>query len=95
VCFWYIPPSLRGRPPGPDRDARLHQVRTISGSSGGPSVHWRRKDVLTLRFSAGGSSDQRQDDGEGLRHDWLSAFGRQSQFLQMRVLKSRNTARGH
>ncbi|XP_056276501.1 glutamate decarboxylase 1 isoform X2 [Pseudoliparis swirei] len=26
VCFWYIPPSLRGRPPGPDRDARLHQV---------------------------------------------------------------------
>ncbi|XP_034410597.1 glutamate decarboxylase 1 isoform X4 [Cyclopterus lumpus] len=26
VCFWYIPPSLRGQPPGPDRDARLHQV---------------------------------------------------------------------
>uniref|UniRef100_A0A8D3D5W2 Glutamate decarboxylase 1-like n=1 Tax=Scophthalmus maximus TaxID=52904 RepID=A0A8D3D5W2_SCOMX len=26
VCFWYIPPSLRGLPPGPDRDTRLHQV---------------------------------------------------------------------
>ncbi|XP_068459729.1 glutamate decarboxylase 1 isoform X2 [Clinocottus analis] len=26
VCFWYIPPSLRGLTPGPDRDARLHQV---------------------------------------------------------------------
>ncbi|XP_040027458.2 glutamate decarboxylase 1 [Gasterosteus aculeatus] len=26
VCFWYIPPSLRSLPPGPDRDARLHQV---------------------------------------------------------------------
>uniref|UniRef100_A0A3B4YYX4 Uncharacterized protein n=1 Tax=Seriola lalandi dorsalis TaxID=1841481 RepID=A0A3B4YYX4_SERLL len=26
VCFWYIPPSLRGLPPGPDRDSRLHQV---------------------------------------------------------------------
>uniref|UniRef100_A0A3Q3KLL7 Glutamate decarboxylase 1a n=1 Tax=Monopterus albus TaxID=43700 RepID=A0A3Q3KLL7_MONAL len=26
VCFWYIPPSLRGQPPGPDRDKRLHQV---------------------------------------------------------------------
>uniref|UniRef100_A0AAX7VM38 Glutamate decarboxylase 1a n=1 Tax=Astatotilapia calliptera TaxID=8154 RepID=A0AAX7VM38_ASTCA len=26
VCFWYIPPSLRSLPPGPDRDRRLHQV---------------------------------------------------------------------
>uniref|UniRef100_A0A3Q2XVU2 Glutamate decarboxylase 3 n=1 Tax=Hippocampus comes TaxID=109280 RepID=A0A3Q2XVU2_HIPCM len=26
VCFWYIPPSLRGMPPGTDRDKRLHQV---------------------------------------------------------------------
>ncbi|KAG7489802.1 glutamate decarboxylase 1-like [Solea senegalensis] len=26
VCFWYIPPSLRGLPAGPDRDERLHQV---------------------------------------------------------------------
>ncbi|KAA8587581.1 hypothetical protein FQN60_016443 [Etheostoma spectabile] len=26
VCFWYIPPSLRDLPPGPDRDTRLHQV---------------------------------------------------------------------
>ncbi|KAG8014373.1 Glutamate decarboxylase 1, partial [Nibea albiflora] len=26
VCFWYTPPSLRGLPPGEDRDARLHQV---------------------------------------------------------------------
>ncbi|KAF0047449.1 hypothetical protein F2P81_001082 [Scophthalmus maximus] len=26
VCFWYIPLSLRGLPPGPDRDTRLHQV---------------------------------------------------------------------
>uniref|UniRef100_A0A673A1T8 Zgc:163121 n=1 Tax=Sphaeramia orbicularis TaxID=375764 RepID=A0A673A1T8_9TELE len=26
VCFWYIPPSLRGLTPGPDRDTRLHQV---------------------------------------------------------------------
>ncbi|KAG7221024.1 hypothetical protein INR49_031195 [Caranx melampygus] len=26
VCFWYIPPSLRDLPPGPDRDSRLHQV---------------------------------------------------------------------
>ncbi|XP_054610879.1 glutamate decarboxylase 1 isoform X2 [Dunckerocampus dactyliophorus] len=26
VCFWYIPPSLRSMPPGPDRDKRLHQV---------------------------------------------------------------------
>lgn len=28
VCFWYIPPSLRGLTPGPARDARLHQVST-------------------------------------------------------------------
>lgn len=27
VCFWYIPPSLRGLPRGPDRDMRLHQVQ--------------------------------------------------------------------
>uniref|UniRef100_A0A7N6BCN2 Glutamate decarboxylase 1a n=1 Tax=Anabas testudineus TaxID=64144 RepID=A0A7N6BCN2_ANATE len=26
VCFWYIPPTMRGLPPGPDRDTRLHQV---------------------------------------------------------------------
>ncbi|XP_036374781.1 glutamate decarboxylase 1 [Megalops cyprinoides] len=26
VCFWYIPPSLRGAPRGPDRDRRLHEV---------------------------------------------------------------------
>ncbi|XP_075996321.1 glutamate decarboxylase 1 [Genypterus blacodes] len=26
VCFWYVPPSLRGLQPGPDRNARLHQV---------------------------------------------------------------------
>ncbi|XP_071392249.1 glutamate decarboxylase 1 [Centroberyx affinis] len=26
VCFWYIPPSLRNLLPGPDRNARLHQV---------------------------------------------------------------------
>ncbi|KAK5859384.1 hypothetical protein PBY51_020943 [Eleginops maclovinus] len=26
VCFWYIPPSLRGLQPGTDRDMRLHQV---------------------------------------------------------------------
>ncbi|XP_029930608.1 glutamate decarboxylase 1 [Myripristis murdjan] len=26
VCFWYIPPSLRNVPPGPDRNSRLHQV---------------------------------------------------------------------
>ncbi|TKS80428.1 Glutamate decarboxylase 1 [Collichthys lucidus] len=26
VCFWYTPPSLRGLPPGEDRDTRLHQV---------------------------------------------------------------------
>ncbi|KAK5914559.1 hypothetical protein CgunFtcFv8_008992 [Champsocephalus gunnari] len=26
VCFWYLPPSLRGLQPGPDRDMRLHQV---------------------------------------------------------------------
>ncbi|KAM3605213.1 uncharacterized protein V6R79_022297 [Siganus canaliculatus] len=26
VCFWYIPPSLRDLPPGPERDMRLHQV---------------------------------------------------------------------
>uniref|UniRef100_A0A665VL67 Zgc:163121 n=1 Tax=Echeneis naucrates TaxID=173247 RepID=A0A665VL67_ECHNA len=26
VCFWYIPPSLRGMPPGPERDSKLHQV---------------------------------------------------------------------
>eukprot|EP00064_Thunnus_orientalis_P004386 superscaffoldBa00000396_g4397 len=26
VCFWYIPPSLRTLPPGPDRDTRLHLV---------------------------------------------------------------------
>ncbi|XP_006810050.2 glutamate decarboxylase 1-like, partial [Neolamprologus brichardi] len=28
VCFWYIPPSLRSLPPGPDRDRRLHQKIT-------------------------------------------------------------------
>uniref|UniRef100_A0A8C5WYG2 Glutamate decarboxylase n=1 Tax=Laticauda laticaudata TaxID=8630 RepID=A0A8C5WYG2_LATLA len=26
VCFWYIPPSLRHIPKGPERDERLHQV---------------------------------------------------------------------
>uniref|UniRef100_A0A670ZUE2 Glutamate decarboxylase 1 n=1 Tax=Pseudonaja textilis TaxID=8673 RepID=A0A670ZUE2_PSETE len=26
VCFWYIPPSLRHIPKGPERDKRLHQV---------------------------------------------------------------------
>ncbi|KAF7654318.1 hypothetical protein LDENG_00071450 [Lucifuga dentata] len=26
VCFWYLPASLRRLPPGPDRNARLHQV---------------------------------------------------------------------
>ncbi|XP_028986654.1 glutamate decarboxylase 1 isoform X2 [Betta splendens] len=26
VCFWYIPPSLRVLPPGPERDAKLHHV---------------------------------------------------------------------
>ncbi|KAM6919158.1 glutamate decarboxylase 1 [Xenentodon cancila] len=26
VCFWFVPPSLRSLPPGPDRDARLHLV---------------------------------------------------------------------
>ncbi|KAJ3595504.1 hypothetical protein NHX12_004807 [Muraenolepis orangiensis] len=26
VCFWYIPPSLRQLPPGPERDRRLHKV---------------------------------------------------------------------
>ncbi|CAL8343415.1 unnamed protein product [Merluccius merluccius] len=26
VCFWYIPPSLRKLPPGPERNRRLHKV---------------------------------------------------------------------
>ncbi|XP_064202588.1 glutamate decarboxylase 1 isoform X1 [Anguilla rostrata] len=26
VCFWYIPPSLRGIPPGAERERRLHEV---------------------------------------------------------------------
>ncbi|KAM6456851.1 glutamate decarboxylase 1-like isoform 1-T1 [Liasis olivaceus] len=26
VCFWYIPPSLRHIPKGPDREKRLHQI---------------------------------------------------------------------
>ncbi|KAJ8272629.1 hypothetical protein GJAV_G00091480 [Gymnothorax javanicus] len=26
VCFWYIPSSLRGIPPGKERDRRLHEV---------------------------------------------------------------------
>ncbi|CAB1326238.1 unnamed protein product [Coregonus sp. 'balchen'] len=26
VCFWYIPPSLRKMPPGPERNRRLHEV---------------------------------------------------------------------
>ncbi|XP_010889678.1 glutamate decarboxylase 1 [Esox lucius] len=26
VCFWYIPPSLRNMPPGPERNRRLHEV---------------------------------------------------------------------
>ncbi|KAJ8337024.1 hypothetical protein SKAU_G00382440 [Synaphobranchus kaupii] len=26
VCFWYIPPSLRGISPGAERDTRLHEV---------------------------------------------------------------------
>ncbi|XP_059913896.1 glutamate decarboxylase 1 isoform X1 [Gadus macrocephalus] len=26
VCFWYLPPSLRGLPPGPDTNRRLHEV---------------------------------------------------------------------
>lgn len=106
VCFWYIPPSLRGLPPGPDRDTRLHQVSTEldSGSSG--QVQWwsgatSNKEkrfallmvILTLYVSVGGSLDQRQDDGEGLCTDWLSAFGRQSEFLQVCVLQSCHRAR--
>ncbi|XP_009473820.1 PREDICTED: LOW QUALITY PROTEIN: glutamate decarboxylase 1-like [Nipponia nippon] len=26
VCFWYIPPSLKGRPSGPEWDKLLHQI---------------------------------------------------------------------
>ncbi|XP_062337685.1 glutamate decarboxylase 1 [Osmerus eperlanus] len=26
VCFWYLPPSLRTLPPGPERNRRLHEV---------------------------------------------------------------------
>lgn len=27
VCFWYIPPSLRGMPDGDERREKLHRVR--------------------------------------------------------------------
>uniref|UniRef100_A0A8C4KMY1 Uncharacterized protein n=1 Tax=Dromaius novaehollandiae TaxID=8790 RepID=A0A8C4KMY1_DRONO len=30
VCFWYIPPSLKGRPDGPERTKLLHQVMFIT-----------------------------------------------------------------
>ena len=31
VCFWYLPPSLRGLPPGPDTNRRLHEVSPGAG----------------------------------------------------------------
>lgn len=125
VCFWYIPPSLRGLPPGPDRDTRLHQVstehqwffwtRSVMVRHHCFILYWKLKmgeksfketDKKKNRVSyswwwssqyvyAGSSSDQSQDDGERLSSDWLSAFGSQSQFLQVCVLQSCHTARGH
>ncbi|XP_043921106.1 glutamate decarboxylase 1-like isoform X2 [Protopterus annectens] len=29
VCFWYIPPSIRGIPKGPERNRRLHQFAAL------------------------------------------------------------------
>lgn len=44
VCFWYIPPSLRALPPGPDRDARLHQVsaeqHSVFSNGQTPRLQW-------------------------------------------------------
>lgn len=94
VCFWYTPPSVRCLPHGPDRDRRLHQVSAqpqVIGST--------RRCCVSPEHSvcvcAGGSSDQSQDDGERLRHDWLSASGSQSQLLPLCAVQSCHTTRGH
>ncbi|XP_071762656.1 glutamate decarboxylase 1 isoform X2 [Centroberyx gerrardi] len=49
VCFWYIPPSLRNLPPGPDRNARLHQRHKLLACLNMREITFRKKKVVGQR----------------------------------------------